>query len=141
MFGGSLSEFLSGMIGRVREQVPGVVYEHATQANLVDTALAAVVRQAVRSVAGEWLQKMPLGGAAGGALGSLLGSVAGAFGGAEGLGVGSLIQQALDSTDLDEQLRDALVDGLSKYLRDNAGRLAKVALVALQESARELGKG
>lgn len=132
----SLTNLLAGLSRKVKDEIPDAVYQHATQSNLVDTALAAVIQQAVRGFAGDLLRQAPGGGAGGGALGSLVGSMASAFGMAEKLGVGALIQKALDSTDLDEQLRDALVDGFSRYVKDNAGRLAQVALAALRDAAK-----
>lgn len=135
MFGSSAGEFLAGILDRLRTQIPEAVYNHATQADLVNSALSAVIRQAVRGFAEDLLAKGPMGGA----VGSIFGQVAGALGVAQQLGAGALLQQALDSTDLDEQLRDALTEGFARYLKENAGRLAQVALSALSEVARERG--
>lgn len=135
MFGSSAGEFLSGILERLRTQIPEAVYNHATQADLANTALAAVIRQAVRGFAEDLLARSP----AGGAVGSIFGQVVGALGVAQELGVGAMLQKALDSTDLDEQLRDALTEGFARYLKENAGRLAQVAISALTEAAKERG--
>ena len=134
LFGGDSSELLSSLVTKVKSEVPEAIYKHATQMNLADTALAGVIQQAVTALAGSLLPGGGLGGALGQKASSLLGGMSSLLGAAESLGVSSLIQKALDSTDLDEQLRDALIDGFARYLRDNAGHLAKVALQALTSS-------
>lgn len=127
-------QLLSGLVQGIKEKVPGAVYDQSTAMNLAETALAEVIRQAVAQHARELLPQQGGAGALVGAAASLFGQVSGMFGG--GAGVGSLLQRALDSTDLDEQLRDALVDGFARYLKDNAGRLAKVALEAISEGLK-----
>lgn len=129
-----MSEGVSDLPAKLLAQVPDAVYQQATQAKLVDTAIAAIVRHAAQGVAASLMPQ-----ASGGA-GSLLGSLSGSLGGlggmlekAQNLGLGALLQKALDSTDLDERLRDSVVDGLTRYLRDHAGELAKVALNALMQ--------
>jgi hypothetical protein len=131
LFGGEHHDLLSTMLTKLKSEVPDAIYRHATQQNLADTALAAVIQHAVSSFAASLIPGGALGGALGAKASSLLGGVSSLFGAAESLGVGHLIQKALDSTDVDEQLRDALIDGFSRYLRDNAGHLAKVALQAI----------
>lgn len=134
LFGGDHSELVSSLVNKLKSEVPDAIYRHATQMNLADTALAAVIQHAVTSFAGSLLPSGALGGALGQRASSLLGGVSSLLGAAESMGVGTLVQKALDSTDVDEQLRDALIDGFARYLRDNAGHLAKVALQAIATS-------
>lgn len=131
-FGSDTSELLNSVVSKLKTEVPEAIYKHATQQNLADTALAAVIQHAVASFASSLLPAGALGGALGAKANSLLGGMSSLLGAAESLGVGSLVQKALDSTDVDEQLRDALIDGFARYLRDNAGHLAKVALQAIR---------
>lgn len=131
-FGGDTNELLNSVVNKLKVEVPDAIYKHATQQNLADTALAAVIQHAVASFASSLLPAGALGGAIGAKATSLLGGMSSLLGAAESLGVGSLVQKALDSTDVDEQLRDALIDGFARYLRDNAGQLAKVALQAIR---------
>ena len=131
LFGGDHNELVSNLLTKLKSEVPDAIYQHATQLNLADTALAAVIQHAVASFVGTLVPGGALGSALGAKASSLLGGMSSLFGAAESLGVGSLIQKALDSTDVDEQLRDALIDGFARYLRDNAGHLAKVALQAI----------
>ena len=130
-FGGDHSEIVSTMLTKLKAEVPDAIYQHATQLNLADTALASVIQHAVASFVGSLVPGGALGGMLGQKASSLLGGMSSLLGAAESMGVGNLIQKALDSTDADEQLRDALIDGFSRYLRDNAGHLAKVALQAV----------
>jgi hypothetical protein len=134
LFGSDQHELLSSLLTKVKSEVPEAIYRQATQLNLADTALAGVIQHAVTALAGSLLPAGALGGALGQKASSLLGGMSSLLGAAESLGVSHLIQKALDSTDLDEQLRDALIDGFARYLRDNAGHLAKVALQALTSS-------
>jgi hypothetical protein len=136
MFGTDPKQLLSGLVERVKTEVPEAIHRQATEMNLADTALAAVIRQAVQGAAAKLLAHGPLGPKAA----SLLGGVSSLLGAAESLGINQLIQRALDSTDVDEQLRDALIDGFARYLRDNAAHLAKVALHALSEAAAGAGQ-
>lgn len=131
-FGGDTSELLNSVVSKLKTEVPDAIYKHATQQNLADTALAAVIQHAVKSFTSSLLPAGALGGAIGAKATSLLGGMSSLLGAAESMGVGALLQKALDSTDVDEQLRDALIDGFARYLRDNAGHLAKVALQAIR---------
>lgn len=131
LFGGDTSEILNSLVTRLKTEVPDAIYRHATEQNLADTALAAVIQHAVSSFAGSLLPA-GLGGALASKASSLFGGMSSLLGAAESMGVGALVQKALDSTDVDEQLRDALIDGFARYLRDNAGHLAKVALQAIR---------
>ena len=131
-FGGDTSELLNSVVNKLKTEVPDAIYKHATQQNLADTALAAVIQHAVKSFTSSLLPAGALGGAIGAKATSLLGGMSSLLGAAESMGVGALLQKALDSTDVDEQLRDALIDGFARYLRDNAGHLAKVALQAIR---------
>lgn len=131
MFGMDLdpSKMLSELVSKVETEVPDAIHRQATAMNLADNAMAAVIKQAVR----EALEPL-LKGSLGGQAASLLGGLSSMLGQAQSLGIDKLIQKALDSTDLDERLRDALIDGFARYLKENAGRLAQVALQALKES-------
>lgn len=134
MFGLDLdpSKLVSQLVEKVQNEVPAAIQQQATEMNLADNAMAEVIRQAVTGA----LQPLLAGGALGGHAKSLLGGVSSLLGQAQSLGVDKLIQRALDSTDIDERMRDALIDGFARYLKDNAGRLAQVAVQAL----RDLGK-
>ena len=136
-FGGESGDLVASMLTKLKAEVPEAIYQHATQMNLADTALAAVIQHAVASFVGSLLPSNALGGVLGAKASSLLGGMSSLFGAAEQLGVGAMIQKALDSTDVDEQLRDALIDGFARYLRDNAGHLAKIALQALTSSVNK----
>ncbi|MFO0574385.1 MAG: hypothetical protein U1A78_10315 [Polyangia bacterium] len=133
MFGLDLdpSKLLSDLVNKVQTEVPDAIHRQATAMNLADNAMAAVIKQAVHATL-EPLLKSGLGGQAS----SLLGGVSSLLGSAQSLGVDKLIQRALDSTDIDERLRDALIDGFARYLKDNAGRLAQVALAALRDAGK-----
>lgn len=133
MFGLDLdpSKLLSDLVNKVQTEVPDAIHRQATAMNLADNAMAAVIKQAVHATL-EPLLKSGLGGQAS----SLLGGVSSLLGSAQSLGVDTLIQRALDSTDIDERLRDALIDGFARYLKENAGRLAQVALAALRDAGK-----
>ncbi|HPH29017.1 MAG TPA: hypothetical protein PLA87_19340 [Pseudomonadota bacterium] len=132
MFGGNSSEWIANILEKVKTEIPAAVYRHAKEMNLADTALKSVLEHAVRSAAGPSLASNPLAQKAA----SLLGGVSSLFGAAESLGINEMIQKALDSTDIDEQLRDALTQGFTRYLQDNAAHLAKLALQTLTESLK-----
>lgn len=131
MFGLDLdpSKLLSELVGKVQKEVPDAIHRQATAMNLADNAMAAVIKQAVVAT----VQPLLSGGGLGGHASSLLGGVSSLLGQAQSLGIDKLVQRALDSTDIDEKLRDALIDGFARYLKDNAGRLAQVAVQALRE--------
>ena len=132
----NVSESVTGMVSRLLGQIPDMVYQQATQAGLMDGAIKAVVQEAARSLAGHLMPAASGGGDSplGGALGSMFSAVSGALGAAQQAGLGALLQQALDHTDLDERIRDAVLDGLTRYLRDNAGALAQAALAGLRSA-------
>lgn len=131
MFGMDLdpSKMLSELVSKVETEIPDAIHRQSTAMNLADGAMAAVIKQAVRESIGPLLK-----GSLGGQAASLLGGLSSILGQAQSLGVDKLIQKALDSTELDERLRDALIDGFARYLKENAGRLAQVAIQALKES-------
>ena len=133
MFGMDLdpSKMLADLMSKVQHEVPEAIHRQATEMNLADNAMAAVIKQAV----GATLEPLLKGGL-GGQASSLLGGVSSLLGQAQSLGVDKLIQRTLDSTDIDEKLRDALIDGFARYLKDNAGRLAQVALQALRDAGQ-----
>jgi hypothetical protein len=134
MFGLDLdpSKMLSELVDKVQTEVPEAIHRQATAMNLADNAMAAVIKQAVFATLAPVL-KSGIGGQAS----SLLGGVSSLLGQASSLGVDKLVQRALDSTDIDERLRDALIDGFARYLKENAGRLAQVALQALKEAGSQ----
>ena len=123
-------QYLGFVRQAIQEQVPNAIYNQATQMNLVDTALNAVVLNAVSGFTNQILN-----GVVGHRANPLLAQVPGLLGLAQQLGLGQLLQQALNNTDLDEQLRDAVIEGFSRYLRDNAGHLAQLALQSITENA------
>ena len=128
--GGQLNEQYLGMVRKtIQEQVPTAIYNEATQMNLVNTALDAVVRNAVSQFASQVLSTN-LGHQAS----PLLSQIPGLLNLAHQVGLDQMLAQALKSTNLDEQLRDAVIEGFSRYLRDNAGHLAQLALQALVDN-------
>jgi hypothetical protein len=138
MFGLDLdpSKMISDLVTKVQTEVPEAIHRQATAMNLADNAMAAVIKQAVLATL-EPILKSGIGGQAS----SLLGGMSSLLGSAQSLGVDKLIQRALDSTDIDERLRDALIDGFARYLKENAGRLAQQALEALKSAGQGAGHG
>jgi len=124
-------------LAQVAEQAaPAVeqqVYQLATEQNVMDTVIAALVREAVARVE---LPATPVGGELlGGALGMLGRALQTPLGGV----AAESVETWLASSPAAATLRDATLNGVKRYLDDNGARLLDVVVKAA--AARLVAQG
>ena len=111
-----------------------LVYEQAQQHQLAETVLKSIVEGAVDKFK---LPASPVGAVASEVMG-MLGGLTSAFGGlagiekaAESMGLVPHIEALLKQHGIDTALRDSVIQGMTKYLEENAGHFMKVAVDAV----------
>ena len=100
------------------------VYDQATANNLVDSALKSLVEAAVDRMQVE----MP---AATGLASTLMGFLKPLVAAADQFGLDDKLVELVSSHGLDTAMQERVINGLTRYLKDDGGRLMQVALDAL----------
>ncbi len=119
---------ISAWIGQAKQSVLSSleqhVYDQATANNLVDSALKSLVEAAVDRMQVE----MP---AATGLASTLMGFLKPLVAAADQFGLDDKLVELVSSHGLDTAMQERVINGLTRYLKDNGGRLMQVALDAL----------
>lgn len=119
---------ISAWIGQAKQTVLGSleqhVYDQATANDLVETALKSLVEAAVNRMHVE----APM---ATGMASTILGFLKPLVAAADQFGLDDQLMKLASSHGLDSALQERVINGLTRYLKDNGSRLMTVALETL----------